>query len=164
MSFWKQFIQDAAIYNGLLASLVMGSLAQNPEIWLNDYPPDIKDKFGPQSEEANRLAKIWAIPFFVIVIGYVVFAGLRLRRANDGRLPFKDAFKYTYLLFLSFWTFDLVVLDWILFTTIQPSFVVLPGTEGMVSYKDYMFHLRVSWPAVPLLVVPSAIIGWLISR
>ncbi len=26
--------------------------------------------------------------------------------------------------------------------TLTPSFVVIPGTEGMASYKDYMHHLR----------------------
>lgn len=102
--------------------------------------------------------------FFRIAIGYVVLAGLRLKRANDGRLSFTNAFKYTYLLFMSFWTFDLVILDWLLLTTIQPKFVILPGTEGKAGYRDYRFHLRVSWPAVPVLVVPSAIIAWLVSR
>jgi len=131
---------------------------------VHDYPPDIREKFGPKSEEADRLTRLWAIPLFAVMIGYVVFAGLRVKRANNGRLSFRDAFKYVYLLFLSFWTFDLVVLDWLLFTTIQPSFIVLPGTEGMAGYKDYLFHLKVSWPAVPMLVIPSAVIGWLISR
>lgn len=164
MTLKKRFLKDAATYNGLIVLLMTGSVLQNPEIWVNDYPPDIKEKFGPQSPEAKKMTRLWAIPFFTIAIGYVVFAGLRLKKANNGRLSFKDSFKYTYLLFLSFWTFDLVVMDWLLFSTIQPSFIILPGTKGMAGYKDYAFHLKVSWPAVPILIIPSAIIGWLISR
>ncbi len=164
MSLRKRFVQDAALYNSLLTLLLISSLFHNAEIWVHDYPPDIQEKFGPKSEAAERLTRLWAIPFFVVAIGYVVFAGLRLKRANNGRLPFKDAFKYIYLLFLSLWTFDLVILDWLLFNTIQPSFIILPGTEGMAGYKDYAFHLKVSWPFVFIMAIPSAIIGWLISR
>jgi hypothetical protein len=29
-----------------------------------------------------------------------------------------------------------------MFCTITPRFVVIPGTEGMAGYKDYVFHLR----------------------
>jgi hypothetical protein len=37
---------------------------------------------------------------------------------------------------------DLLVLDWLVFNTLQPKFVILPGTDGMAGYKDYLFHLR----------------------
>lgn len=37
---------------------------------------------------------------------------------------------------------DLVVLDWLVFLTLQPRFVVLPGTEGMEGYRDLQFHVR----------------------
>jgi hypothetical protein len=37
---------------------------------------------------------------------------------------------------------DLVVLDWLVFVTLQPRFVVLPGTEGMAGYRDLRFHVR----------------------
>ncbi len=164
MSIGKRFLRDATVYNGALGAVVFGSLYHNAETWLNDYPPDIRKKFGPQSAQASRLARLWAVPFFAIALGWVILSGARLKKANNGRLAFRDAFKYSYLLFLSFWTFDLVILDWLLFTTIQPNFIILPGTEGMAGYKDYTFHLKVSWPAVPLLVVPSALIGWLHSR
>jgi len=39
----------------------------------------------------------------------------------------------------------LLILDWLIFVTIQPSFIVIPGTEGMAGYKDYWFHFQVSF-------------------
>jgi hypothetical protein len=36
--------------------------------------------------------------------------------------------------------FDLLVLDWLFFCTIQPRAMLLPGTEGMAGYRDYRFH------------------------
>ena len=32
------------------------------------------------------------------------------------------------------------MLDWLLFCTVQPRMMVLPGTEGMAGYRDYRFH------------------------
>jgi len=39
-------------------------------------------------------------------------------------------------------TLRLNPLDWLLFCTITPGFVVIPGSEGMEEYKDYWFHFR----------------------
>jgi hypothetical protein len=53
---------------------------------------------------------------------------------------------------------DLVVFDWLVFCTLQPRFVVLPGTEGMPEYRDYLFHLKVLVPRPvpwPLLLIPA---------
>ena len=164
MSLKKRFLKDAAIYNGLITTIMLSSVFHNKEIWVHDYPPDIKEKYGPVSEEARQLARLWAIPFFVVILGWVIFATLRLKKANNGRLSFKDAFKYIYLLFMSFWTYDLIIMDWLIFSTIQPSFIILPGTEGMAGYKDYAFHLKVSWPFILIMAIPSAIIALFVSR
>lgn len=37
---------------------------------------------------------------------------------------------------------DLVLPGWFLLLTLQPSFMILPGTEGMAGYRDYSFHFR----------------------
>ena len=71
---------------------------------------------------------------------------MRLRRQNGGELSFLTAFVHSALLLFSFAVWDLLVLDWLVFVTIQPDFVVIPGTEGLASYKDYWFHFRESFP------------------
>lgn len=160
----KRFLQDALIYNGTLAILLTSSIAYNAEMWVHDYPPDIREKFGPPGKRAKRQGRIVAIPFFLILLMGVIWSNLRLRKLNNGRLPFKLAFFNTYALFFSFWLFDLTILDWLFFVTIQPAFSILPGTEGMAGYDDYGYHLRVSLPALPLMVVPSAIIAGMMAR
>ncbi|MEU8824647.1 hypothetical protein [Streptomyces sp. NPDC048636] len=60
--------------------------------------------------------------------------------------------------FLSLTLFDLLVLDWWLFCTVQPRFMVLPGTEGMPEYRDFGFLARVLVPRPvpwPLLTIPA---------
>ncbi len=155
----RRFLIDCTGYNLLLGALLGGSLAYNAEMWVHDYPPDIKKKFGPRSKSATMQSIILAIPFFFILIGGAIWSNLRLKKRNDGRLPLRHAFANTYLLFLSFWVFDLTIMDWLFFVTIQPDFIVLPGTEGMAGYDDYGFHLKVALPALVWMIFPAIIIA-----
>jgi len=41
---------------------------------------------------------------------------------------------------LSFNIVDLFIIDWLVFCTITPNFIVIPGSEGNPAYKDYRFH------------------------
>jgi len=43
---------------------------------------------------------------------------------------------------LVFSAVDLLILDWLVFVTLRPKIVVLPGTEGAKGYGDYGFHFR----------------------
>jgi hypothetical protein len=37
----------------LMVLSFVGAAYLNPEIWLPDYPPDIRERFGPMSERAK---------------------------------------------------------------------------------------------------------------
>lgn len=132
---------------GLLYSLVIASafllLARiNPEAWLNDYPPDIKTKFGPMSPKANRQRMIFGIPVMLFMLGFPFF--VIVQHAQDSPLTFWQMFGSLLTLFTVFNVFDLLIMDWLIFNTIQPKFTILPGTEGLTGYKDYGFHFRAS--------------------
>lgn len=155
----NRLVKDGTSLSLSIAAVIGLSLRINPEIWVHDYPPDIKEKFGPKSEKARRQTWLAATPFFFLLIGGVVRSNLALKRENGGTLPFKMAFLNTYGLFVYFWLFDLVILDWLLFVTLKPSFIVLPGTEGMAGYDDYGFHLKAALPALPAMALPAFIIA-----
>ena len=157
---WK----DGSLMNGALTAVIFGSLYLNPEIWVHDAPPDIREKFGPKSEKAKRQTTLIAIPFFLILFGGVIRSNILLKRQNGGRLPFKTAFLNAYGLFLYFWLFDLVILDWLIFVTLKPSFLIFPGTEGMAGYDDYGFHLKTALPALPMAILPSLLIAAFTAR
>ena len=157
----KRLLIDSVFYSGSMNALILGSLYYDAEMWVGDYPPDIQEKFGPKSDRATRLGYLVAIPFFLIAVGGVVLSNLRLKRANGGRLSPAAAFLNAYALFFSIWFVDLTMLDWLLFVTFTPGFVVLPGTEGMDGYDDYGFHFREHMKALPLLSVPALIIAFL---
>jgi len=141
----KRVLIDGTILNVLLSIIVYGSIYANPMIWVGDYPPDIQAAVGETVDVPISQTIIFAVLLFGIVIGVVLYSNARLRRQNGGQLSFLAAFVNSALIFFYFAVWDLVILDWLIFVTIQPSFIVIPGTEGMAGYKDYWFHFKVSF-------------------
>lgn len=143
MSYWPLLFQSGLIY-GLALSLTLtaimiisGVLAA--DMWVGDYPPDIRQKYGPMSPRAARLRPAVAVLFFSAIL-VILFLGLFNVRAGRGDLPFIAALVFAVTVLLVFNVFDLLVLDWLFFCTIQPRQMVLPGTEGMAGYRNYRFH------------------------
>jgi hypothetical protein len=135
---------SAALICGLVLSLALtaimvfsGALAL--DMWVGDYPPDIRAKYGPMSARAARLRPFFAAAVFLTVL-VIPMLGLFALEAQVGHVPFLAAFAFAFIAILVFNTYDLLILDWLFFCTIQPSQMVLPGTEGMAGYRDYRFH------------------------
>jgi len=158
-AYTKHLLKNGTLINGGLAATVFSSLYVNPMIWVQDAPPDIREKAGPKNKETKWQTILFAIPFMLILFGGVVRSNLQLKRQRGGNLPFKLAFWQAYGLLLYFWLFDLVIIDWLWLVTFKPSFAIIPGTEGMAGYDDYAFHLRTSWPALPGMIIPALIIA-----
>ena len=128
--------------SGLLSVVILLSLRLNPETWLNDYPPDIRKKFGPMGAEARRLRIPTAILFLGILFGVIGRGLYRMHQSSVGGLDFPMAFTYTFAVGQIFNVVDLLILDWLIFVALSPRFIVLPGTEGLAGYSDYGFHFR----------------------
>lgn len=160
----RRLLKDIFLYDTAMASLILIPSYINAEMWLNDYPSDIKARFGPMSDKAKRQAAILSIPFLFVLVGGIIWSNLRLKRVNGGQLGRKTAFLNAFALIFSGWLFDLTILDWLLFVKVTPSFVVLPGTEGMAGYDDYGFHLREHMRALPFLAVAALIIALLTAK
>lgn len=137
-----QTISYSFIYSLVLGASFLILARINPEIWLNDYPPDIKEKFGPMSARANRQRMVFGIPIMVFMLGFPFFVVAQL--AQNIPLTFWQVFGTLFFIFTFFNLFDMVVMDWLIFCTVQPRLFVLPGTEGTAGYRDYGFHLRAS--------------------
>ena len=127
----------------LLLTIVLSvSLAICAEMWLNDYPPDVREKYGEMSDKAKKLRIPLAIAFFgAIIVPLSIGVAQILRISSDGSI-FGELFLYCFTTLLFFNLYDLLILDWLIFVTIQPAFIILPGTEGLSGYKDYYFHFK----------------------
>ena len=117
--------------------LVMGRI--NPRLLLRSYPKDVKAAVPPMTEREKRQTLYWAVPFWLLFVGFCTAAALAARASHQGfLLIFLSAFGVIFLCNLVDW----LILDWLIFCTITPKFVVLPGTEGMAGYKNYAMHFR----------------------
>jgi len=130
------------VFSLLFSALLLVMIKINPEMMLNDYPPDIKARYGPASEKTKQQRKPLVILFFLIVIDVPLLSIVRLDQMIAGSPSFLEIFVNIFTLFLVFNIVDLLILDWLIFCAITPRFIVLPGTEGMAGYKDYGFHFR----------------------
>ena len=138
-------LQHSLIYGVILgiavsASFLVGAYL-SPEVMLRGYPPDIKDRYGPMSAKGQRHQKMLAIPVSLVMFGTLILAIVRLARVA-GELTFAAVFVCAAIMLIMLNVIDLVVNDWLIFVTVRPRFVVLPGTEGMAGYRDYGFHFR----------------------
>jgi hypothetical protein len=140
---WNLLFYNGLIY-GLVLSLILtillviaGTIAL--DMFVDDYPSEIKQKYGPMSPRAARLRPYIATLLFIPIL-VVPMVGLFRLRTTIESISFLWAFVFSGITQLVFNLFDLIILDWLLFCTIQPRSMVLPGTEGMAAYRDYRFH------------------------
>ena len=170
---WNLLFYDALIY-GLVLSLILtilvvvsGSIAL--DMFVGDYPPDVKQRYGPMSPRAARLRPYVAALLFTAVL-VIPMLGLFALQADLEYVPFLPAVVFSILSLLVFNLFDLIILDWLFFCSIQPRAMVLPGTEGMAGYRDYHFHFigflkGLGFSAVGglLIAVLWMVVQWLIT-
>jgi hypothetical protein len=144
-TFWPIVIHAATyglVLSAVLFPMVLGLTWLNPEIMLNDYPPDIRAKYGPMSAQSKRQRGPAALVVVTALLVIVVFSfrGLPSGAADD--IPFLTAAVHRFVLFGVFNLLDWLILDWLIVVTLCPRFIILPGTEGVAGYKDYSFHFR----------------------
>jgi hypothetical protein len=131
----------------------------NPRIMLQDYPRDVQAAVPPKTAAERRQTIYWAIPLFLLFLGFPFAAALTAEAAGGDVLTSAlCAFGVGVVINL----FDLLILDWLMFCTWTPSFVVLPGTEGMAGYKDYGLHFRGFLTSIVISAALSAIIAGMV--
>jgi hypothetical protein len=166
---WQLLFYDALIC-GLVLSLALtiltaisGAIAL--DMFVDKYPPDIKEKYGRMSPRAARLRPFIAVLIFITFF-VVPIIGLFTLQAQVDSVSFIPALAFSGITLLTFNIFDLIILDWFFFCTIQPRSMVLPGTEGMTAYRDYRFHFIGFLKGLGFTVVGSLLIAafWVILQ
>ena len=126
----------------LLGGLIVLSASLNAEIWLNDYPPDIRARYGAMREKILRQSRLVIVSLLALRVGVMAASVNQLSVWLGKRAGFWQVFLSVFLSVLVFNIFDLVVLDWLIFVRLQPRAYILPGTEGLPGYQDLNFHVR----------------------
>lgn len=164
MTLWP-IVSHALLY-GVILSAVLFTLMLvvsriNPEILLKSYPPDIQAKYGPMSERSMRQRAMVGTIFIALMFGIVIlsFRGI----GANGDVPFVTAFIHLFVMFSVFNLLDWLVLDWLIGVAICPSFIILPGTEGLAGYSDYGFHFRGFLIGIVISLVMSLLIAVIVT-
>ncbi len=129
---------DGGILSLLVSILLIVSMCVNPRIFLHDYPPAIQEKVPKKTGAEKRLTYVFGVPFMLLLLLGPFFSTLSLK--THGETQFWALWLNATGVVLVFNVVDWLILDWFMFCTLTPHFVVVPGSEGMAAYKDYGFH------------------------
>ena len=155
----RKIMIDGGILS-LLASLYIGiTMHLNPRVWLGDYPKEIQDKVPPKTQEEKKLSWVLGVPFLVLLIAVPFVSSLALKHESRGSVSLLMLFLNAFGVASVFNLVDWLFLDWVVFCTITPKFLVIPGTEGMAGYKNYLYHFR----GFLIGTVTSAVAGLIIA-
>jgi hypothetical protein len=165
-----------ALFYGAIISLIMTAMIfitfrWNPEMWVHDAPPKIRDRYGPVGDKAKRDGRFAAIPIFLLLGGVLVYAVVDLHRRAGGPPGFWPIFLTFFVAMQTFNLFDLLVIDWLIVATLKPRALLIPGTETWEGYGDYGFYFTGFLKGLVGITVASAVlagvaalIGWVVAR
>ena len=137
---WAAAVIHGLIWSALWGLPIMLMLLWWPQLWLHDYPPALRKVIvlpplgGKRKAAAYSLVSIWALAVFAFLFWSV------LHTYRSLPVSFSTLFRHAFTMTLLWNLLDLVILDWGVFCTWRPAFIVLPGSEGHPAYRDYRFH------------------------
>lgn len=137
-----RLLVDGAILSAIASFFIIASFGINPRIWLQDYPEELQALAPPKTEQEKRISLIVGIPFLLLLLAAPVISSLILKHQTQGPISFWALWLNSFGVVFIFNVVDWLILDWLMFCTITPGFVVIPGTEGAAGYKNYLFHFR----------------------
>lgn len=135
---------NRVILDGLIFSILFGAMVTlieiiNPRYELHNYPPAIRKSVAPKTLEEQKKFKVLATPITMLLTLYLI--GVVVITYSNQEIRYFNLFLHYFLIFIILDIFDLVILDWLIFCTLTPQFLIIPGSEGHSSYKDYRFHI-----------------------
>lgn len=128
--------------SAMLGLVLVGGIWYNPEILLNDYPPDVKAAYGPaRNPNSSRQARWLGFVFLLVIVGVLTGALVSLPRPASFGEGYRYGLMTIWTIMMTFNLIDLLLIDFPLLF-FRPKRLILPGTEGMKGYTDYRFHVR----------------------
>lgn len=158
-----QILNDGMILSVIASTFIIISGFLGPRIWLQDYPRDIQAMVPPKTDKEKRLSLILGIPFIAILLAVPFISTLSMRSSSMEQVSFLSLAVHAFGVIFIFNLVDWLVLDWLMFCTITPPFMVIPGSEGAAGYKDYAFHFRGFLKGILFSALGGAIIGLILS-
>jgi len=157
---WSAILVDGATLSAALTVVILGSLAYNPRLWLQDAPPRVRSLAPPLTDAERRKRLVVAALLFLVIAGVTVWSASRLIARNGPAVPYVTAFGHFAGVFLLFNLFDLIVLDWFVVLVVKPPFLrrfSVPGLSYEETVGSFGYHLMGFVKGLGFVVVMSAI-------
>lgn len=158
-----KILLDGVILSILASFLLTGALLFNPRLFLQDYPRSIQSLVPAKTSKEKRQSLVVGIPFLLLLVIIPFLSTLSLMRHSGGEATFFQLFLNAFGVVFIFNLVDLILLDWLLFCTLTPKFMIIPGTEGSEAYKDYFLHFKASIIGTVLSIIAGLITAGIIS-
>lgn len=133
-----------ALLHGLIWSL-MWCVTVNitemkwPHVFLHDYPKELQAVIVLPEFTNKKPAFAFLTVSMTLIVAFLFWSPIYTFYSTDA--GFGSIFLHVWIVTMCWNLFDLLVMDWLIFCTWRPSFIVLPGSEGHKSYRNYAFHL-----------------------
>ena len=169
-------ISKYIISQGLFCAVVVNAylflmmITLSPRIWgYSDYPEVVKNKVTPPTRREKLIGALVGLPWFIFVFGFPIISTYTLKTILGSAFTFWIAFVHLVTMTMLTNLGDLVILDWLIVSTITPPFVIIPGSDTQ-DYKDFSHHYRGHAKATIIMILLALILAgilqyvWLISR
>lgn len=162
---WGRLLIHGAIYSTIASIVLLVGMAINPRFYLQDYPEPIQKMVPPKTEKEKKQG-IWVgLAFMLVLLGGNLLSTWLVKQAEPNATYWQLAM-HAFGISFFFNLVDLVILDWLLFCTVQPAFMIIPGTESAqaykAGYKDYMYHFRAALTGAAISLVSGLLFGGII--
>jgi hypothetical protein len=127
-------LRDGAVLSLTLGAILIGSLAVNARLWLQDAPKEIRDQAPPLSPRERRQRALVGVLFLTTLLGNLLVSLAGLVARSGGAPSFLAAFVHVYGVLMVFNLFDLLIVDYLLGLIIRPKFLRVFETPGL-SYE-----------------------------
>jgi len=111
-----------------------------PRIFLRHFPEDVRATVPPLSARERRLGMLVALPFFVMLLAFPVWAAVGVAANHAGGASFVDSFLAAFAAWMMFNLFDWWVLDEFCIGVLRPRWLVLRGAEHIPMRFDHREH------------------------
>jgi hypothetical protein len=151
---------DGAVVCAALGLVIVGSLAYNPRLWVNDLPPRVRVLVPPLTAGERRDRYVLAALFLLTIVATTTWSAARLMARHGETLSFATAFAHFLAVFFLFNLFDLIVIDWLMLLVLQPAFLrrlSVPGLTYEETVGGYGYHFRGFLKGMGFILVASVI-------
>lgn len=123
--------------------IIIGSQIINARYWLDCYPKSIQQLVEPQTKREKVTKLIIGTPFLFALFVFPEFAIIEYVSTINYTPSFMQILTVAFCTLLIFNLFDLIILDWLIFCYITPSYQIIEGSENKINeYKNYAFHFQ----------------------